>query len=407
MILRPKIGFVLACVFLDALGIGLVVPVLPRLIGTLSETRDLQTWWYGAIMLSYGLMQFLSAPVLGTLSDRIGRRPVLLGGILGLGIMFAVPAFSTSLLLILLSRVIGGALSANMAVAQAYAADITKGDDKVAAFGRIGASFAIGFVLGPAIGGIFGESDPRVPFLIAATLSCLNFLYGAFVIPESLSAERAVICAKAPNPFTEIPKLLRLPNIAPLVVVIALTTLANCVLQCTWALYTEFRFGFSPREIGLTIFALGVSISLVQGIVLAWWVRFQSSVKIIFVSLTISMAALFGIAVCQTPLIACLCCCLYALAGTVSPVMTSAISNRTPTEFQGSIIGTLSSIGALMGAIAPAIGTPLLGLTAEHASSWVSGAPYFACGGILCLTLGFFFLNAQHHMGTGVPVNGR
>ena len=163
MPIKPAVGFILACIFLDALGIGLIVPVLPRLIGTLSETRDAQTWWYGLIMLSYGVMQFVSSPLLGALSDRIGRRPVLLGGILGLGLTFAVPAFSGSLVLILVSRVVGGMMSANMTVAQAYIADVTQGVGRCSGFGKIGAAFGVGFVLGPAVGGLLGDSDPVGP----------------------------------------------------------------------------------------------------------------------------------------------------------------------------------------------------------------------------------------------------
>ena len=135
---KPAIGFVLACVFLDALGIGLIVPVLPRLIGSLADTRDLQTSWYGAIMVSYGLMQFFFAPILGALSDRIGRRPVLLTGILGLSIMMIVPAVSQSLPFILLSRLVGGMMSSNIVVAQAYIADVTPSHQRIASFGKIG-----------------------------------------------------------------------------------------------------------------------------------------------------------------------------------------------------------------------------------------------------------------------------
>ena len=167
---KPAIGFVLACVFLDALGIGLIVPVLPRLIGSLADTRDLQTSWYGAIMVSYGLMQFFFAPVLGALSDRIGRRPVLLTGILGLSIMMIVPAVSQSLPFILLSRLVGGMMSSNIVVAQAYIADVTPSHQRIASFGKIGAIFGIAFVLGPAVGGVLGQTDPKIPFFVASAI---------------------------------------------------------------------------------------------------------------------------------------------------------------------------------------------------------------------------------------------
>ena len=205
MILRPKSGFVFACVFLDALGIGLIIPVLPRLIGTLSTSQDMQTWWYGAIMVSYGLMQFLSSPLLGALSDKLGRRPVLLVGILGLGLTFAVPAFFASLPLILASRIVGGALSANTVVAQAYISDITSGKERAAMFGRLGAVFGIGLIVGPAIGGLAGQTDPAFPFVLASALALLNFLYGALFLPESLPTDK-----KTPASFTTLNAFLTL-----------------------------------------------------------------------------------------------------------------------------------------------------------------------------------------------------
>ena len=176
---KPAIGFVLACVFLDALGIGLIVPVLPRLIGSLADTRDLQTSWYGAIMVSYGLMQFFFAPILGALSDRIGRRPVLLTGILGLSIMMIVPAVSQSLPFILLSRLVGGMMSSNIVVAQAYIADVTPSHQRIASFGKIGAIFGIAFVLGPAVGGVLGQTDSQNSASSSQAPSAPHFLYGS------------------------------------------------------------------------------------------------------------------------------------------------------------------------------------------------------------------------------------
>ena len=247
MILRPKSGFVFACVFLDALGIGLIIPVLPRLIGTLSTSQDMQTWWYGAIMVSYGLMQFLSSPLLGALSDKLGRRPVLLVGILGLGLTFAVPAFFASLPLILASRIVGGALSANTVVAQAYISDITSGKERAAMFGRLGAVFGIGLIVGPAIGGLAGQTDPAFPFVLASALALLNFLYGALFLPESLPTDKKTPASFTTlNAFLTLPRLLKKEESRPFFLVFGLTALANSLLQCTWALYTEFRYGFTP-----------------------------------------------------------------------------------------------------------------------------------------------------------------
>ena len=269
MLLQPRLGFILACIFLNALGIGLIVPVLPRLIGTLTNSAGSQTLWYGALMVSYGLMQCLSAPILGALSDRIGRRPVLLGGIFGLGLMFAVPAFCADLTAILLSRIVGGFLSANMTVAQAYIADITEGASRTAAFGRIGAVFGIGFVVGPAAGGILGAQDPTLPFAVASVVALVNFLYGAFVLPESL-VERSdkPLSFALNNPVTSLQALLSVPQNRCFAVTLVISSLANNLTQCTWALYNEYRYCYTPHEIGLSVFALGLTISSAQGVAL-------------------------------------------------------------------------------------------------------------------------------------------
>jgi len=399
MLLKPKTGFVLVCLFLDALGIGLIIPVLPRLIGTLCEARDVQTWWYGAIMLSYGVMQFVSAPFLGSLSDRFGRRPVLLTGILGLGIMFAIPAFFASLPLILASRVVGGAFSANMAVAQAYISDLTQGRTRCAMFGRLGAVFGIGFVLGPALGGILGRNDPTVPFLFASLLSLANFLYGALVLPESLQPDCAIRTTLAKHsPFLALPRLVRERKFRTFVLVLALTTLANCILQCTWALYTEFRYGFTPLEIGLSVFALGLSIAFVQGCALKPLLDHHPASRVVTLSLAASALCLFGIGLVGNGMIAIALCCSYAIAGTVGPILTSAISRAAVANDKGRLIGALSSLGALMGALAPAIGTPLLTFVIDHETGLAAGAPYVVCSFLVLISLGLFLSNGLREL---------
>lgn len=388
---RAKVGFILTCFFLDALGVGLIVPVLPRLIGTLSETRDAQTLWYGAIMVSYGAMQFLSSPVLGNLSDRFGRRPVLLTGIFGLGITFAIPAFFASLPLILASRIIGGALSANISVAQAYIADITAGKRRAQMFGRLGAVYGIGFVLGPALGGLAGQTDPAFPFLIAAVLSLCNFLFGLFFLPESLSEKtRDTLNASACNAFLTLPKLLEKSESRPFFLIFAFNALAIFLLQCTWALYTEFRYGFTPLEIGLSIFALGVSMSCIQGYFLSWLLSFCKASRIVFTSLVGSALCLVVIGLTESGAVATIFCCAYAIGGTVGPILTSLISQVSKPEEQGKNIGALNSLSALMSAVAPVFGTILLSFVI-HSESWLTkGAPYFASALLMLCALYFF-----------------
>lgn len=388
MPIKPAVGFILACIFLDALGIGLIVPVLPRLIGTLSETRDAQTWWYGLIMLSYGVMQFVSSPLLGALSDRIGRRPVLLGGILGLGLTFAVPAFSGSLVLILVSRVVGGMMSANMTVAQAYIADVTQGVGRCSGFGKIGAAFGVGFVLGPAVGGLLGDSDPRWPFMAASAVALLNFLYGAFVLPESLT-ERAAkpLSWRNNNPLKALFDVTRVPANRLFLLILTLTSLANALMQCTWALYTEFRYGFTPLAIGLSVFALGLSIAFMQGVVLQRLIRFVRPREIVLGALVIGSAAMAFVALSPWGIAASAACCIYAVMSAATPVLTGEISRRTLKTEQGKSMGAVSSLNSLTGALAPALGTPLLMFSAQHTDNVLAGSPYFVCAGLLFLAL--------------------
>lgn len=377
---KPAIGFVLACVFLDALGIGLIVPVLPRLIGSLADTRDLQTSWYGAIMVSYGLMQFFFAPILGALSDRIGRRPVLLTGILGLSIMMIVPAVSQSLPFILLSRLVGGMMSSNIVVAQAYIADVTPSHQRIASFGKIGAIFGIAFVLGPAMGGVLGQTDPKIPFFVASAICALNFLYGFFILPESLRVRStAPLSLGRLNPFSAIWSLAGNLSLRPLLVVITLFTLAQSLMQCTWALYTEYRYAWTPLMIGMSIFALGLSISLTQGFILPRLVQKLAPGHIIVTGLLIGLSSMLVIALSPSGAVSLAMVCLFAVMGIVGPTIQGLISRRCEASTQGVNMGAVSSLNSFTGAISPLIGTPLLMITADHHMHPVlAGAPYLA-----------------------------
>lgn len=391
---RARLGFILVCILLDALGIGLIIPVLPRLIGTLTDSAQAQTWWYGAIMLSYGLMQFASAPILGALSDRIGRRPVLLGGILGLGIMFAVPAFFPSLPLILASRILGGALSANTSVAQAYIADITQGFQRAAYFGKIGAMYGVGFMVGPALGGVLGQADPRLPFVVASVIALANFLYGSFVLPESLH-EREIrpMNFRQNNPVSAIVQLFAMQPVRLSVVILIASSLANGMLQCSWALYTEYRYGFTPFGIGLSVFALALFISLAQGWLLPRIILKASRQRLIATALGVSSVCLLGIALSPASAVSVVLLCLYSISSIVSPIVSGEVSRLAPPEGQGIAIGAVNSLNSLTGSVAPLFSTPLLIFTSSAPQALSAGMPFFACcaltaaGFALALTL--------------------
>ncbi len=196
---RPAIPFILVTLLIDVMGIGLLLPVLPALVGEFTASRDAQTYWYGAMIVTFGLTQFVCSPLLGAISDRFGRRPVLLGSIAGLGTMFLLSALAMSLTGLLLARVLGGALAANFAVANAYVADLTAPENRARSFGLVGAAFGVGYIVGPMVGGLLGSIDIRLPFYAAATLSGLNFLYGLLLVPESLPPERRKPIQLAPR----------------------------------------------------------------------------------------------------------------------------------------------------------------------------------------------------------------
>ena len=271
---RPAIPFVLITVLIDMIGVGLMLPVLPVLVGEFTASRETQTYWYGALAASYGLMLFLCAPGLGALSDRYGRRPILLIGIAGLGTLFLVAALATSLWMLFAARMLAGATGATLAVANAYLADITPPEERAKQFGRIGAMFGVGFIIGPAVGGVLGAIDVRLPFYVAACLSLTNFAYGWFVLPESLPRERRqpFELARA-NPIASLTALARLRGVGLLVVVYGLINLAQFILHTNWVLYTNFRFDWGPRESGLSLFVVGLMAVLVQGVLLGHLVR--------------------------------------------------------------------------------------------------------------------------------------
>lgn len=385
----PALAFILATVLLDVIGIGLVIPVLPRLVGELAGSRDAQAWWYGMLVISYGAMQFLCSPLLGALSDHWGRRPVLLAGIAGLALMFLAPALSDSLWVLLASRLVGGAFAANLAVAQAYIADITPAEQRAASFGKLGAVFGVAFMLGPALGGVLGQVDLRLPFFVAAALSGINFAYGLLVLPESLPRrERKRWDLMRANPFSALAALARLKGVGRLVAVIFLVTLAQFLLHTTWALYTEFRYGWTPLNIGLSLFAVGAVAVLMQGVALPRLLRRYGETRLVLIGLASAMLAYLGYGLAQAGWIALLIICLNLFAGLVGPTLQGLISRSVEAHEQGRAMGAVAALGSLTAVIAPMLGTPMLAQVSQlPADDWRVGAPYYLCSALTAMAL--------------------
>ncbi len=386
---QAAVPFILICVLLDVLGFGLIIPVLPSLVGEFTGARDAQAYWYGVLTAVYGVMQFTCAPLLGALSDRYGRRPVMLFAIAGLGLDFLLMAVAPSLAWLLIARIIGGATAANFSVASAYIADVTEPDKRSKAMGLIGAAFGIGFIIGPVVGGLLAGISLRLPFYVAACLALINVAYGYFVLPESLPLDRRApfVLAKA-NPFSALKGLLQLRGVGGLVWVYAFTTLAQFILHSTWVLFTTFRFDWTPRENGISLFVVGFSAAIVQGVLLGMLLKRWGEVRTTLIGLTSAAIAfiLYGLAQQGWMMYAVI--AANALGFAVGPALQGLISNNVDPKAQGITMGSLSALASIMTVLAPLIGAPLLAAVSHlPPSDWRVGAPYFASAVLQVISL--------------------
>lgn len=376
--------FILITVFIDVMGIGLMIPVLPSLIGELAGSPDLQSYWYGALMVTFGIAQFLAMPVLGALSDRFGRRPLLLLSIFGLGIAYLITATTHSLTILLLSRIISGATSASFTVANAYVADITTSENRSKGFGAIGATFGIGFIVGPMLGGILASHDLRLPFWVAATLSLVNWLYGYFVLPESLAVDRRqALQLKQANPFSAFAHLSRLRGVGLLIMVFACSGLAQWILNTTWVLYTSFRFGWKPIDNGVALFLVGLTAAMVQGVFIGPLLKRFGDLRLAQMGLMSATIVYFGYGLTTAPWLMYVLILANSLSFAIMPALQGLISNAASREQQGYTQGALNAITSLMTIAAPLIGTPLLALVAHlPPHDWRMGITFFVCSSL-------------------------
>jgi DHA1 family tetracycline resistance protein-like MFS transporter len=251
--------FIMLTVLIDMVSIGLIIPVLPTLVGTFTGSQADQAFWYGVVVFAFGIANFFGSPVLGGLSDAYGRRPLLLLGFCGLGLNFFATGLATALWMLIAVRLVGGAMQANAAVANAYVADITPPGERARRFGLLGAMFGVGFIVGPVMGGLLGAISIQLPFFVAGGTAMINWLYGYFVLPESLPPERRrPFHWRQANPLSSLRALTQLHGVGRLVAVVALSGLAQFVMFTSWVLYTTFKFGWGPRENGWSLAAVGV-----------------------------------------------------------------------------------------------------------------------------------------------------
>ncbi|MCX5740515.1 MAG: MFS transporter [Proteobacteria bacterium] len=382
--LHAGIPFILVAVFIDMLGMGLVFPVLPVLVGNFTASREAQSYWFGALAVSYGLMQFFCAPLLGALSDRFGRRPILITSIVGLGLHYLLLAIAPSLWVMLLARMIGGLTGASFSVANAYASDVTPPERRAAAFGQIGAVFGLGFICGPMLGGLLGDISLHLPFQVAAGLSLLNASYGFFVVPESLPRDRRApfSFAKA-NPFAALVGLAQHREIGSLVTVYALFQLAHMMLVQTWVLFTQFRFGWGPRENGISLFCVGIVATTVGGFLLPRLLASFGVERLALWGLASGIVSYLLYGLVQEGWMMFVIIFASFLTFATAPAIKGIVSRVSDPRAQGVTMGSLDAIGSLAAVAAPAIGMSLLARVGDlPRSDWRIGSVFFLCAGL-------------------------
>jgi DHA1 family tetracycline resistance protein-like MFS transporter len=391
--------FIMIAVLIDMAAIGVIVPVLPTLVASFATDPADQAFWYGVVAASFGLANFVASPILGAVSDRFGRRPVMLLGFMGLGVSFFGTAMTTSLIGLIIARTLGGAMQANIAIANAYVADISAPEERAKRFGFLGAMMGIGFIVGPVVGGLLGAVNLHLPFYLAGSLTLLNLLYGYFVLPESLPLDkRKAFSWRSANPATSLRKLGQLKGVGPLVGVVAFSGLAQFVLYTVWVLHNSFKFGWGPRENGWSLAAVGIVAVLVQGVLLGRLLKRFSPQKLAMWGLVSSVMAytLWGVATEGWMMYAVI--AVNLLGGTVTATVQSMISSAADSKSQGQTMGAVSALNGLMAVVAPLLGAPMLAIVSHYPQGdWRIGAPFYFCALLQVASLALAVLHLRRH----------
>ncbi len=390
---KYAVAFVFVTVFLDMVGIGLIWPVLPRLIEDVSGS-DLAgaSVWNGWLFVAYGLTQFLFGPTIGNLSDAYGRRPVLLLSVFGLAVDYILMAFAPSLLWLFIGRLIAGICGASYTTANAYLTDITPVEERAKVFGFMGAAFGLGFIVGPAIGGLLGEFGPRVPFFVAAGLSLANFIYGWIVLPETLaSGNRRPFSLARSNPVGALKVFASYRGVLPLGLVMFGYFAATSVYPAIWSFWGIARFGWSEATIGLTLAAFGLIMAVSQGLLTGPTVKTLGEWNTVIFALVTSIIAAVGYGFAPNITIVILLFVIHAPEGFAQPALTALMSREAPENAQGELQGGIASLQA----IASLIGTFFF----AQAFSWfmrpnpiivTPGAGFFICAVLLVVVFAYF-----------------
>ena len=400
---KAAVGFIFITLLLDVIGLGIIIPVIPALIqeltgGSISDAAQYGGW----LIASYALVQFLCAPIVGALSDKYGRRPILLLSLLGFGLDYLVLAIAPTIAWLFLARIIAGFFGASFTTGAAYIADVSSAEKRAQNFGLLGAAFGLGFIIGPVTGGLLGEIGPRVPFYAAALVTFLNLIYGYFILPESLKKEnrREFEWSRA-NPLGALFALKRYPSVAGLIGALTFIYLASHAVQGTWAYFSMEKFNWSESMVGYSLGLVGIMSALVQGLLIRLIIPKIGEYKTMIAGIIFNICGclLFSMASEGWML---LCFIIpYSLGGIAGPAIQGILSNQIPPNEQGQLQGALTSMMAATGIIGPLMMTSIFAyFTAADAPIYFPGAP-FVTGAILVLICLFLIIRKGSKYTTG------
>ncbi|MCA1965584.1 MAG: TCR/Tet family MFS transporter [Flavobacterium sp.] len=384
---QAAVGFIFITVLLDVIGWGIIIPVIPNLIkelinGDISEAAKYGGW----LTFAYAITQFIFAPVIGNLSDKYGRRPVLLTSLFAFSLDFLLLAFAPTITWLFVGRILSGITGASFTTASAYIADVSTHENRAKNFGLMGAAFGLGFIIGPVLGGLLGQFGTRIPFIAAAILCMLNFLYGYFILPESLSKEkRRPFELKRANPIGAFLHLKKYPNLIGLVLAIFVLYVGSHAVQSNWNYFTMYQFNWTEKMVGISLGVIGLLVGIVQGGLIRWINPKIGNVKSIYFGLALYTIGMFLFAFATESWMMFVFLIPYCLGGIAGPALQAVVSEQVPPSEQGEIQGTLTSLMSASSIVGPPMmASVFYYFTHDEAPFLFPGAP-FILGGIFML----------------------
>jgi DHA1 family tetracycline resistance protein-like MFS transporter len=396
---KAALGFIVVTALIDVMGIGIIIPVMPKLIteltgGGMAEAARLGGW----MVFAYSAMLFLCSPLMGGLSDRFGRRPVILASLFGFGIDYLFLSVAPSIAWLFVGRAIAGVFGGSLTTCSAYIADVTPPEKRAQAFGLIGAVFAVGFILGPLAGGLLGSLGPRAPFQAAAVLALVNWLYGLFILPESLAPEhRRPFDWKRANPIGSLAHLGHYPLIAGLIVSLVLVQVAGFAVQVGWPYYTIEKFGWDEKMIGVSLAVVGLATGIVQAGLVRLAIPKLGMERCVYTGLGVYAVGYFLFAAATRSWMMFAFTFVYCLGGIAGPALQGLVSTQVPPNAQGELQGALVSLFSVTAIIGPPIMTNVFAFfTGPSAPFYFPGAA-LALGGVLVVISALLARSSLHH----------